>query len=326
MQSFQRFDRTTTLMIGLLVMSFLLATFDVRGQGGGIGTTMRDGAQTLFAPMQDAAAAVTRPVVGFMDALSDIASLRQENEALRLENDALKAQLDQGVSVEAELKHLKELVDLQDASDLPTVVARISSSGSSTFDHVRFINKGSADGISEGDAVVDARGLVGRVDLVFEHRAEVRLILDPNVQVFVRDQSTSQEGIVRGDNENDLLLRMSNVDEPVHADSVIVTAGSRFPPGITVGTVTKTASDDAGFGLVTGVVPAVSFSRLDYVIVVVGYSPLDAPSLEEQQNTDQPATEDGQPAGDGTTGDTTETTDTTGTTDTTTADQGGGGG
>ncbi|MGA9597422.1 MAG: hypothetical protein WBV06_14780, partial [Acidimicrobiia bacterium] len=93
-----------------------------------------------------------------------------------------------------------------------------------------------------------------------------------------------------------------------------------------VGTVTKTASDDAGFGLVTGVVPAVSFSRLDYVIVVVGYSPLDAPSLEEQQNTDQPATEDGQPAGDGTTGDTTETTDTTGTTDTTTADQGGGGG
>ena len=95
MQSFQRFDRSTTLTIVLIIVAFLLATFDVRASGSGVGTTMREGAQTLFSPLQDAASAVTRPVVGFIDALSDLASLREENEALRLENEQLKTQIEQ---------------------------------------------------------------------------------------------------------------------------------------------------------------------------------------------------------------------------------------
>jgi rod shape-determining protein MreC len=299
MQSFQRFDRSTTLVVVLIVTSFLLATFDVRGQGEGISTTMREGAQTLFAPMQDVAAAVTRPVVSFIDALSDIASLREENEALRAENEELKSQLDQAASTEAELQHLLEINGLEDPGGLPTVIARISSSGSSSFEQARYINKGSDDGISEGAAVIDERGLVGRIDLVFKHRARVRLILDPNVNVAVRDLETSQEGIVRGDNENDLVLRMFAVDEPARAGSVVVTAGSLFPPGITVGTITETATDDAGFGLVTGVTPAVSFSRLDFVKVVVGYSPLDASDIEEEQPAGDGTPSDEQPAEDG---------------------------
>ena len=308
MQSFQRFDRSTTLAVLLLVVSFLLATFDVRSEGGGVGTTMRDGAQTLFAPMQDAASAVTRPVVGFIDALSDIASLREENQSLRLENDQLKLQVDQIAGVRAELEHLMEINDLDAPKDLPTVVARITSAGSSSFDHVRYIDKGSDHGISLGDAVIDERGLVGRIDLVLDDRARVRLILDPNVEVAVQDQSTSQTGIVRGDNENDLLLRMFDVEEPARAGSVVVTAGSRFPPGITIGTITETATDDAGFGLVTGVVPAVSFASLDFVKVIVGYSPLDAVSVEDEQIAEEERTDEEQP-GDGESPD--ETTETT---------------
>jgi rod shape-determining protein MreC len=313
MQSFQRFDRSTTLMVVLLVVSFLLATFDVRSDGTGVGTTMRDGAQTLFSPLQDVAAGITRPVVGFIDALSDIASLRSENEALRRQNEDLQGQLDRVASLEAELAHLKEINDLEDPGGLPTVVARIASSGSSSFDHVRYIDKGSEDGISLGDAVVDEQGLVGRIDLVLEKRARVRLILDPNIEVAVIDQSTSQAGIVRGNNENDLLLRMFDVDEPAREGSVVVTAGSRFPPGITVGVITQTAVDDAGFGLVTGVVPSVSFSRLDYVKVIVGYSPLDAASVEEEAEQED-ETEGEQPVDDSTTdgSDVTSTTEPTG--------------
>lgn len=311
MQSFQRFDRSTTLMVVLLVVSFLLATFDVRSDGAGVGTTMRDGAQTLFAPLQDLASAVTRPVVGFIDALSDIASLREENEALRLENEHLQAQVDQLASIEAELAHLRELNDLESPQDLPTVAARIASSGSSTFDHVRYINKGSDDGISLGDAVIDERGLVGRIDLVLGTRSRVRLILDPNVEVGVLDLATSQTGIVRGNNEDPLVLRMFDAEEPARAGNVIVTAGSRFPPGITVGTIDETATDDAGFGLVTGVTPAVSFSRLDFVLVIVGYSPLNAESVEEEQLADEDAGEEDQPTDEGSTDEdgTTETTE-----------------
>jgi len=128
------------------------------------------------------------------------------------------------------------------------------------------------------------------------------LILDPNVEVSVLDQSTSQAGLIRGDNENDLVLRVFSAEEPAREGSVVITAGSRFPPGITVGTISATASDDAGFGLVTRVEPAVNFSRLDYVKVIVGYSPLDATSVEEEAAEEEAA--DGEPAEDGTTEDT----------------------
>ncbi len=282
MQSFRRFDRSTSLMIALLVVAFFLATFDVRSDGTGIGTTMRDGAQTLFTPLQDVASAVTRPVVGFIDAISDIASLREENEALRDENAQLRAQVAQFDSIQAELDHLRELNDLAVPDDLPTVVARIVSAGSSTFDLVRYIDKGSDDGISIGDAVVDEQGLIGRVDIVFGGRARVRLIIDPNVTVSVRDELTSETGIATGANEKNLTLRMFDADF-VRAGSVILTAGSRFPPGVVVGTVVETASDDAGFGLVAEVAPAVDLSRLDFVKVIVGYSPLDAETEEEPE-------------------------------------------
>ncbi len=292
MQSFQRFDRSTSLLIALLVVAFLLATFDVRSAGGGIGTTMREGAQTLFSPLQEAAAAVTRPVVGFIDALSDIASLRDENDRLRQENEDLQAQVSQFASVQAELDHLREVNDLVAPADLPTVTARIVSSGASTLDLVRFIDKGSNDGISLGDAVINEKGLVGRVDEVFRSSARVRLIFDPNVAISVQDEVTSQTGLLSGDNDT-LILRIFNAEEPVREGNVIVTAGSRFPAGIVVGMVKETAADDAGFGLDTEVIAAINPTRLDYVKVIVGYSPLDLEDEEtEEPETEEPAEEE----------------------------------
>ncbi len=282
-------------MIGLLVISFLLATFDVRSAGGGIGTTMREGVQTLFSPLQEVTSAATRPAVGFIDALSDIAALREENDSLRLENEELKTEIEQFTSIQADLEHLMEINDLEAPDDLPTVTARIVSSGTSTFDLVRFIDKGSNDGISLGDAVIDQRGLIGRVDEVFRNSARVRLIFDPNVTISVQDEVTSQMGLLTGDNDT-LILRVFNAEEPVREGNVIVTAGSRFPPGIVVGTVKETAADDAGFGLDTEVMAAINPTRLDYVKVIVGYSPLDAEDEEraepEEPVADEPADEE----------------------------------
>jgi rod shape-determining protein MreC len=293
MQSFQRFDRSTSLLIALLVVAFLLATFDVRTAGGGVGTTMREGAQTLFSPLQDAASAVTRPVVGFIDALSDIASLREENEILRDENAALQEEVNQFASIQAEIDHLRDINDLKAPDDLPTVTAQINSPGSSQYDLVRYINKGSVDGISTGDAVIDEHGLVGRVDLVFRRSARVRLIFDPNVTISVMDEVTSQSGLLTGDN-NRLILRVFNAEEPVREGNVIVTAGSRFPPGIVIGTVKETAADDAGFGLDTEVIAAINPARLDFVKVIVGYSPLDAETpdlVADEEPLEEPAEE-----------------------------------
>ncbi len=276
MFSFRRFDRSTTLFVSLLMLSFLLATFDVRTQGSGVGGSLREGAQSLFAPVQQLATAVTRPVAGFIDGVSNIAGLRDEVDRLRAENDALNAQLGDVQSVENRLAELEQINDLDPPGDLPTITARIASLGPTDFDQIRWIDKGRDHGVAMGQAVIDEDGLIGRIDFVAAASARVRLITDPRLGVGVRDLLTNETGWVEGLGQGELQLKMFSAVRPVGEGDRLVTDGTRFPPGLNVGTVTEAAEAEAGFALITTVEPSVRMSEIDFVKVIVGWSPLDS--------------------------------------------------
>ena len=273
---FRRFDRAGALFIGLLAVSFLLATFDVRAEGAGVGAVLRDGTQSLFAPVQRLATSVTRPVVGFLDGIGDIATLRDENDRLQVRVEELETLVQDAEGLQRRLTELEKINDLEPPGELAAITARIWSNGSSDFDHVRFIDRGSEDGVVKGHPVVDENGLVGRVDIVGDNWARVRLITDPLLGVGVRDRATNETGWVSGQGSRPLKLEMFSSGEAVSAGDQIVTDGSRFPPDIPVGVVLFSAESQAGFSLVTEVEPAIETSRLDFVKVLVGWSPLDA--------------------------------------------------
>jgi rod shape-determining protein MreC len=284
MFSFRRFDRSTALFLTLLVLSFLLATFDVRAQGTGVGGSLREGAQTLFSPVQRLATAVTRPVAGLIDGVSNIAGLRDEVDRLRNENDELRNQLLDVASLENRLAELQQINDLEPPGELATITARITSSSPTDFDQIRWLDKGSADGIAVGQAVVDEDGLVGRIDFVAAGSARVRLITDPRLGVGVRDLATNETGWVEGRGQDeDPQLKMFNAVKPVTEGDRLVTDGTRFPPGLSVGTVVESAEAEAGFALITTVELSIRTSELDFVKVIVGWSPLDALGEEDEQ-------------------------------------------
>jgi rod shape-determining protein MreC len=272
----RRLDRATALFISLLAVGFLIATFDVRSTEGSATTVMRDGALTLVAPAQGAIDYVVRPVVGFVDGISNIAGLRDQNERLAAEVSRLEDRLRETSALERRVAELEAINDLAPPEDLAAVTARIYSAGPSTFDQIRYINKGSSDGIAVGQAVIDENGLVGRIDLATRFSARVRLITDPLVSVGVRIQDTNQTGFVTGRGDELLRLDMFDASEPVSEGAVAVTDGSRFPPGIVVGYVTETKAAEVDFTLRTTVDPATAFAELDFVKVIVGWSPLDA--------------------------------------------------
>ncbi len=277
MYSFRRFDRSTTLFLVLLMVSFLIATFDVRSQGEGVSGSMREGAQAIFSPLQGAATAVTRPVAGFIDGLSNIAGLRDEVNRLRNENDALNAQILETASLENRIEELTRINDLEPPGQLPTVTARISSMSPTEFDQIRWIDKGSSQGVALHQTVIDEDGLVGRIDFVAPGSARVRLITDPRLGVGVRNLATNETGLVEGlaDSDGTLQLKMFDAQKPVSSGDRLVTDGTRFPPGLSVGTVAAAADPEVGFTMVTTVDPSIRLSEIDYVKVIVGWSPLD---------------------------------------------------
>ncbi len=270
----------------LLVTSFLVTTFDVRADGAGVGDTLREGAQTLFAPVQRLADSLTRPIVGFIDGISNIAGLREENDRLAERVRELEQQQAEVLSLQTQLDELRKINDLAPPDELDAVTARIFSNGVSDLDHIRWIDRGTDDGILVGQAVIDEAGLIGRVDFVADDSARIRLISDPRLGVGVRDLATNEVGWVEGQGGDFLTLKMFNAVEPVHEGDLLVTDGTRFPPGITVGTVRETARAEVGFQLISSVVPAVNLSEADFVKVIVGWSPLDATQPEDEE---QPA-------------------------------------
>ncbi len=270
MLSYRRFERTTVLFVGLIVVSFVLTTIDVRAAGGGLAGGFRSVVQAVASPVQKVSTAVTRPIVGFFDGLANLAALRRENERLRVEVESLQQALDENAQQIARLAELEAIHGLATPEGIDSVTARVFAVGPSDFDLIRRIDKGSADGIVEGMAVVDERGLVGRiVQPVNANSATVRLITDPISRVGVIVLATGEAGWVTGQGDGPLLLEMSRASEELRQGNLLVTGGGRFPPGLRVGTVLEDAKAEVGFTLATSVEPRVGFSRVDFVKVLL---------------------------------------------------------
>ncbi|MEN8238027.1 MAG: rod shape-determining protein MreC [Actinomycetota bacterium] len=273
------------LLLALVILGFIIATFDVRSESDGVTNVMREGTQSVLTPFQKGVDWVVTPLVGFIDGVSNIAGLRDENERLHAQLNEAEAQLREINALEEKVAQLELINGLEVADDLITVTARIYASGTSAFDNVRYIDKGAKDGIIAGQAVVDEDGLVGRVDLVSANDARIRLITDPLVSAGVRVRSTNETGIVSGRGDGPLRLEMFRPLSPVYEGALVVTDGSRFPPGIVVGLVDSTADAEVGFVLRADVNPAASLSQIDFVKVVVGWSPIDAAIEDGEEST-----------------------------------------
>ena len=266
----QRFARSTALFISLIILSFLLMTFDVRNEGGGVTGTLRDGVRTLFDPVQSAVTAVVRPVADATDAVVNLAGLRAENDRLREDLQEANRVLAETEGIRAENEVLRELLALELPGELLTrsLVARVQAGGSSNFDFSVMLNKGADDGIAVGQPVVNIQGLVGHIDSVTSSSSTVKLLTDPDHATAVRLVTTGFVGIAEGRGSADLKLVSSRADGPVAAGEAVVTFANRYPAGLVVGTIAQSASPAAGVGILTTIHPAVDFDRLDFVRVI----------------------------------------------------------
>jgi len=288
------------MLVVLVVVSFLLMTFDIRASGGGVAGTLREGTQAVLAPVQKLATSVISPVVDFIDGLANLAGLRDENEALRRKIAELEARVDEIGTLEAEVETLRRVADLTLPDEsIPTQPARVIARGDN-FDSSFIIDKGTSDGIVVGNPVVDENGaLVGEVSMVTPDAATVVPIIRPTGAVTVESQ-TGETGIVLGQGSAILILEVNPAAEPVFADYLLVTAGStKFPPGLSVAKVAESASPEAA-KIRTEAIPVADFNRLKLVVVMqwtftAGEGAEESPTTTDTTEPGEPGSETGTP-------------------------------
>jgi rod shape-determining protein MreC len=265
-------NRSTRLLVVTLISICLVTiTLDYRqGQEGPLAGLGR-AALSAIAPLQDAVSGVTRPVGDFVSALVDLPSLRAENDRLRERVLQLQRDLAAVRSDEVRYQEAVALLELQESLGIDTTGAVVIGTGVDNFDWTITIDKGSDDGIVRNMPVVSSAGLVGRVVRVTAGWSQVQLIIDPGLGVGARLVVSRRPGILYGRGPADLELQSIELDTPVEVGEAVETSGfgGTFPPGIPIGTVSRIVPDPSALSRILTVRPAVDFSALEVVSVVL---------------------------------------------------------
>lgn len=218
--------------------------------------------------------------------VGDYFNLKDQNRRLAAENDALYSRLHKAEQVLA--NHAIDSVTLADydmSQDYTFIGARIVTMSKNKGHNYIILDKGSADGVSADDGILTTQGVVGIVDVVSEHYAYGRTILNRGLSISAR---LGRDGIVSPlvwDGKSSSTAEMLNI--PLHityekGDTVFTSGQSLIYPGnIPIGTVVEEFTKD-GASSCLKVDFLFDFSALRYVRIAHLNSKDEIKELEAQ--------------------------------------------
>lgn len=276
---YRRGRRTRLLVVGLVTLSLVVITVDYRG--GETGPLAVAGRATLsvISPLQKAMSNVLRPVGNFFSTVSNLASLRSENERLREELGESRSERGTFFTLVYENERLRKLVQLRNEIGGRSKTGRVIASGVSNLEWLVTIDQGSSAGVEINDPVVGPDGLIGHIVKVTRDASDVQLILDPTSRVGVMlPESGGETGILEGQRDQDLTLTFVDPLVEISLEDVVVTAGqeigltgrgSIYPRGIHIGVISRVLEDPSALQKTVEVRPSVDFTSLDFVLVLL---------------------------------------------------------
>lgn len=195
---------------------------------------------------------------------------KSENERLRQKIIELEKERNRLLEAEATNERLQRLLEFRAQLPAGGITASVIAGSASPWFKSCLLDKGSADGIRKGMAVLTPLGALGRVIEVTAQTAKVLLITDPNSGVDVVVQRTRARGIVSGSLENGPIMKYVKHSEDVQVGDRLITSGvdGVFPKGIMVGAVTAVRKQTVGLFQQITVLPAVTLDTTEQVLVV----------------------------------------------------------
>ncbi len=276
MASFGRTRRTQSGILRPLALLFTVSVLLLLLRNTDVVRVTSSFATALLVPVQrvlaDAGVASNR----FVQAITEIDRLRQDNADLRAEVDRVTLEnvrlREQAIAVQQATRLAETRTTLNYESLIAPVIARDPTGVSSSI----VLGVGSDEGVKVGHVVLSDQGLVGRVSEVGPNYSKVLLVTDSSSIVSALVQGSRATGIVRGQFGDSLIMDWILQSEPVKAGDVVITAGlglgtelrSLYPKGLVIGKVVQVQSAEAAAYQRAILVPAVDLRRLEHVLVV----------------------------------------------------------
>jgi len=232
---------------------------------------MRSAGTSIFSGITQDMSGLGKKIKGSFSFVASIGNLRQQNEDLITKITELQVDGSKISELEYENNLLKkELGFVGENNKNSFVPAKIIERDPVSFLDYLVIDRGSADGIVEGDPVVFSGVLVGQIKTVMEHTSTVVLITSKDSIVQAMLQNCRAKGILKGGISG---LYLENIvrDTEYKEGEYIVTSGlgGKMKQGIIIGRAKALESSSSGIFKTINVEPLIDLSKLELVFVEI---------------------------------------------------------
>jgi rod shape-determining protein MreC len=220
--------------------------------------------------------------VGFFQADPDVEALRQRNAELEQQLALLQARVVELEETESDLRILSGLLNYaRTQPDSRYLAANVIGRDPSPFLSFVLLDRGSDHGVMRDMPVVTDQGLVGRVVEVNCCASKVQLVIDPASAVNARLQQSRERGVAVGRLGGGLSLQFISQQASMQPGELVLTSGmgGLYPPDIILGTVSAVQRLDYEVLQSADVTPAVDFNRLEIVLIITNFRPIDLSPL-----------------------------------------------
>lgn len=237
--------RTFVILIVIYLIAFVSIKFDLN----------------LFYPYDLMRNYLLMPVIAIAKN-SDVSLSSSYNETLVLE-------------LKKEIASLKALVGVKTVlSDYENINATVIGRNRNYWFNTITIDKGTADGITLDMAVIDGKGLIGKISYVSKNMSEIKLLTTSDVNnktsVMIVSGEEKIYGIIDQYNEGYLEVTLTSKNEQIKEGLQVTTTGMGgiYPSGILIGETMGIKTSKYDVGLIVLVKPTGEFNHLKYVSVL----------------------------------------------------------
>lgn len=280
MKKFKHYMKTTGLAMLALVLAAALLSGLAFSRSEGEATALKNVSESMSVPVKRASGGIVGWLEGIYSYMFKYDKLEEENEQLKIELAEAKIALRAAKTAESENQRYRELLELREKhKSFVFESAYIIDRGTSNWNRIYTINKGSESDIAVGDCVIDSQyNLVGQITELGSGWATVRSVADADMRVGVFVGEGGNAAMIVGDfalmQKDQMKLDFLTDETQVLERDVLLTSGKggSFPSGLTVGIVDSIHTEAGGQVEYAIVNPACELGALTEVFVVKDFS------------------------------------------------------
>lgn len=228
-------------LILLMLVSVLLLLSSLYSAQASVFKKAREGVMDAASPVLTLFAGPINAVNNMVGSVSDYFNVMEQNKALREENAELRQWMAEALELREVVAGYEALEGYQAPPAAQPINAFVIGEANDAFARSMIVNAGRSNNVEVGQAVVDPKGLIGRIVETGSNASRVLLLTDIQSRVPVYVEGANVEGILVGNTRDRPAISFTASAEEAEAATgqrVLTSgAGGALPRGLPVGVV-----------------------------------------------------------------------------------------